>query len=206
MAHLFCFGDSLTDCGRFFDNPPLGCGYVNLLKEKFSELHKDITVRNYGVDGFTLSRVLELVRNDSFSPPAATDDFITILIGINDIGLMMNTNRTEVQKQEMLYKFMHNYDILLKILHTKTPRIILMEPFVFPHPQEYALWLPYVKAMSQGISDLAKIYNIHYLLLHEDLNKAASIQGFSALTTDGIHLTAKGHEYLADKLFPLFSF
>lgn len=102
MEHLICLGDSITDCGRIFDYPPLGLGYVQLLHEKFLELHKDISVTNCGVDGFTVSRILENVRRQLYP---LNDSIVTLLIGINDIGLMMNTNRTESQKTEMMETF-----------------------------------------------------------------------------------------------------
>ena len=31
MTRLLCLGDSITDCGRLFLNPPLGNGYVQKL-------------------------------------------------------------------------------------------------------------------------------------------------------------------------------
>lgn len=97
MKHLICLGDSITDCGRIFDNPPFGSGYVQLLKERLTALNKNISVINCGVDGFTVSRLLTTAGN--LSVPFK-DSVVTILIGINDIGLMMNTRRTEVQKKK----------------------------------------------------------------------------------------------------------
>lgn len=200
MTHLLCLGDSITDCGRIFDNPPLGLGYVQLLKEKFLELNKNISITNCGVDGFTVSRILANAKQQLYP---LENSIVTLLIGINDIGMMMNTNRTEAQKSEMIDGFMHNYDNLLGVLCTKSTKVILMEPFIFPHPQEYNLWIPYVQTMSQIIQKLAIKYNIPYISLHNELNKAAIAKGISALTTDGIHLTEQGHQILADKLFPI---
>ncbi|MDO5362639.1 MAG: hypothetical protein Q4F03_08335 [Eubacteriales bacterium] len=39
MNHLICFGDSITDCGRFFDATPLGNGYVKMTALSFPSQH-----------------------------------------------------------------------------------------------------------------------------------------------------------------------
>lgn len=98
---------------------------------------------------------------------------------------------------------MHNYDSLLDILYKESAKVILMEPFIFPNPQEYALWIPYVRTMSEHISSLAKKYDFPYILLHNSLNEAASSKGLSFITTDGIHLTIQGHQILTEKLLPV---
>lgn len=205
MPRLFCLGDSITDCGRLFDNPPLGCGYVQRLSEKFVDFNNNINIINCGTDGFTISRVLGNASADSFSGQLTENDIVTILIGINDIGLMMNTGRTEPQKQEMMNTFLHNYDSLIQIIRSRTSRLILMEPFIFPCPQEYYLWLPHIRTMSKGIQKLSESTGTPYILLHDTLNEIAASEGFPSVTTDGIHLTARGHELLADKLFAVIS-
>lgn len=42
MNRLICFGDSITDCGRFFDAPPLGNGYVKMTAKKLKKHKNDI--------------------------------------------------------------------------------------------------------------------------------------------------------------------
>lgn len=39
MNHLICFGDSITDCERFFDATPLGNGYVKMTALSFPSQH-----------------------------------------------------------------------------------------------------------------------------------------------------------------------
>ena len=209
MSELICLGDSITDCNRLFEDYPLGNGYVRLLARKISQ---DSEIRNYGVDGFTVARVLENVSCSRI--PLSSSSVVTLLIGINDIGLMMNTDRTEEQKQKMMQNFFIHYDQLLKLLlqsifpersNIAHGSIILMEPFIFPHPDQYRLWIPYVKAMSDGIARLAEKYQLPYILLHDFFNSIAAQKGYDAITTDGIHLTFFGHELLADRLYPCIS-
>lgn len=197
MTRLLCLGDSITDCGRLFISPPFGNGYVQKAQEKLQAEGGSWTVRNCGVDGFTVARLLENAER-SYLPFRA--DIITILIGINDIGLMMNTGRTSQQQAFMMNRFLRDYEALLLKLRRPDCRFILMEPFIFPCPAEYRSWFPHVRTMSLGIGRLADKYNIPYILLHELLNRTAQMQGMDSITTDGIHLTARGHEILANEL------
>ncbi|MDO4308363.1 MAG: GDSL-type esterase/lipase family protein [Eubacteriales bacterium] len=198
MPHLLCLGDSITDCGRLFDSPPLGNGYVQKLSRKLTANGQHWKITNCGVDGFTIARLLS--NAEPFYLPQKAD-IITILIGINDIGLMMNTRRTSAQQKEMLELALKHYEELLHVLARSDTRFVLMEPFLFPYPEEYKTWIPHVRSLSRGIGTLAEKYRIPYLLLHEELNKKASMQGIHTLTTDGIHLTDTGHEILADLLY-----
>lgn len=204
MKHLLCLGDSITDSNRLWENYPLGNGYVSILSHKFHQNHTDIQVTNCGTDGFTLSRLLDKAPKEYVSYNA---DIITILIGINDIGLMMNTRRSFLQKKKMLEIFMHNYEEIVHILSSgpHRPYIILMEPFIFPYPEEFKLWIPYVQQMGYEIQTLAQKLNHPFLSLQKELNQVAESTGYSSITTDGVHLTPLGHEIIAEKLMALLA-
>ena len=215
---IICLGDSITDCGHLLDDFPLGNGYVQMLAEMFQKempgrrpdsysdnsrsfLSNTVQIKNYGFDGFTISRVLDNICQHRIS--LHRSPVVTLLIGINDIGLMMNTNRTASQQKQMMAEFSEHYDELLKLLTADARQVILMEPFIFPHPEEYQTWIPHVRTMSDLIQNLAAKYRLPFVPLHDDLNKITAEQGFDAITIDGIHLTAHGHELLARKLYPL---
>lgn len=215
---IICLGDSITDCGHLLDDFPLGNGYVQMLSKMLQkeipvrqpDSHSDssrlfssntVQIKNYGFDGFTVVRVLDNIRQHRISLHCSP--VVTLLIGINDIGLMMNTDRTASQQKQMMAEFCEHYDELLKLLTADARQVILMEPFIFPHPEEYRTWIPYVQTMSDNIQHLASKYRLPFLPLHDALNRKAAEQGFNAITTDGIHLTAYGHKLLAEKLYPI---
>jgi len=200
---IICLGDSITDCNHLLEDFPLGNGYVYILSEMFNKETSTNTVqiKNYGFDGFTVARVLDNIHQHRIS--LHHSPVVTLLIGINDIGLMMNTDRTSSQQKQMMIEFTSHYNELLKLLTADASQIILMEPFIFPHPEEYQTWLPHVHTMSDSIQQLAVKYNLPFLPLHNALNREAVQHGFNAVTTDGIHLTASGHKLLAAKLYPL---
>ena len=194
MKTLICLGDSITAANRLFSQNGLGEGYVSMLPPFLP----DIQVSNKGIDGFTISRVLQKVQQDCI---CLSPDFVTIQIGINNIGLIMNTDRTSAQQQQMLASYVLEYtDLLKEITKNTQAAVILLEPFVFPHPEEFAGWIPQVKALSGHIRELADIFGCTFLPLHDLLNQEAKRLGCQAVTTDGIHLTRHGHEILAQRL------
>ena len=207
MKKLICFGDSITDCGRLWDNPPLGVGYVSMLDTALKENSSGSwSVLNFGFDGFTVSRVLDQARQLSSPAGSAEDIWVTLLVGINDVYQMLCTGRPAAMQEKMMDSFCGTYDRLLSVLNTflfGNGRLILMEPFVFPLPQSNRLWLPTLAKMSSSIKDLASKHQALWLPLQEDLLHEAAIQGLGNITLDGIHLTRAGQKFLAEKLYQI---
>ena len=199
MKKIVCLGDSITDCDHLFSASPLGNGYVSLLEKKLNHLtsKEAFLLTNRGQDGFTVFRVLERLEGWISSPL----DLITLLIGVNDLSVMMTTNRTKEQQQELMQLFFSHYEAILRICSQKNIPLILMEPFLFSWPMEYRTWLPLQKEMSNGIALLAQKYHCSYIPLQEELQEEALKYGYDFLTTDGIHLTQEGHNILSEKLF-----
>lgn len=195
---ILCLGDSITDCGRLLSSPPLGEGYVKELKRLSTCDGYSWQFYNKGTDGFTISRLLNCVTSQNLPLHA---DLITLLIGINDMGLMMNTQRTHKQQETMMRTFLEQYEILLKALLLHCSNIILMEPFLFSRPAKYLNWFPLLKTMQEEILFLSQTYALPHLPLHTFFIEAADRYGVSSLTTDGIHLTKYGHQLLAELLY-----
>ena len=123
----------------------------------------------------------------SLSPAA-----VSILIGINDVGVAKNTGKS-LRAQE----FASNYDTLIRrLLEASIPSVFLMSPFLFSRPQEYLNWLPELREAEHTIETLARQYQLPFLPLQDRMQEAEKY-GTDALTPDGIHLTAFGHELLA---------
>lgn len=115
MTRILCLGDSITDCGRLFSADPLGKGYVKQLSC--------------------------LLHNTDFWLESSDPDIVTVLIGINDVGIMMNTRRSSAQQQDLMNKFVTRYELLAKKLsctNSRKRKLYFLEPFVFPWPRCYA--------------------------------------------------------------------
>ena len=184
MKNFVFLGDSITDARRLWlpEYNGLGNGYVKILSEKLSD---KFSVINKGHGSFTLPFLLRNLTTDCLSlSPAA----VSILIGINDVGVAKNTGKS-LRAQE----FASNYDTLIRrLLEASIPSVFLMSPFLFSRPQEYLNWLPELREAET----LARQYQLPFLPLQDRMQEAEKY-GTDALTPDGIHLTAFGHELLA---------
>ena len=205
MTHLLCLGDSITDCGRLFSRDPLGDGYVKQLSCLLHNTGRHFSIENKGIDGFTLEKLL---YNIDAWLNASDPDIVTVLIGINDIGIMMNTRRTPEQQQILMQEFSRRYEILTRKLSSAqctasitTRKLFFLEPFIFPWPQCYAAWMPLLTQMSGEIQTISQKYGAVFVPLQDDLMQEASRVGINAITTDGIHLTPQGHQFLAEKIY-----
>ena len=143
MPRLLCLGDSITDCGRLFSADPSGNGYVKILSGLLHNAGYDFSMENRGIDGFTLERLLQ--NMDSWLE-ASDPDIVTVLIGINDIGIMMNTRRSSAQQQDLMEIFAARYEQLARKLSgtgSRKRKLFFLEPFVFPWPRCYASCSPF---------------------------------------------------------------
>ena len=132
----------------FFPQIRLGNGYVKILSGLLHNAGYDFSMENRGIDGFTLERLLQ--NTDSWLE-ASDPDIVTVLIGINDIGIMMNTRRSSAQQQDLMEIFAARYEQLARKLSgtdSRKRKLFFLEPFVFPWPRCYASWFPLLSQMS----------------------------------------------------------
>lgn len=197
MPRTFLFlGDSITDSHRFWipETNSLGDGYVSMLYQDLTGAGQAVRFINRGHNGFTVPALLRSLSLDEL--PKA--DFISVLIGINDVGVAME-NETTLDA----LRFAEDYAHLLDILQSRTDASLLCAgPFLFPHPQKYLLWMKEVRKAEETVAALAEKAKIPFLPLHDTLNNAAETYGYDAITVDGIHLTGQGHRLLADLVRP----
>ena len=94
MKTLLFLGDSITDCNHYFDPENLGYGYVRSISAKLTQKNtpdNQYQVLNKGNDGFTVPALSRLWSRSCLN---LKPDFITILIGINDLAVIKNTGIT----------------------------------------------------------------------------------------------------------------
>ncbi|MGN0335775.1 MAG: SGNH/GDSL hydrolase family protein [Lachnospiraceae bacterium] len=193
MKNFLFLGDSITDCFHSFDKDNLGRGYVRMIAEDLGHFNGHVLVRNMGTDGFTVPAVRRLWQRSCLS---MQPDFLTILIGVNDLSLIENGFTVS---ETALKKLRQDYEALIEDIRATTDcPILFMEPFIFPHPAEYALWMPDLRKISSIIQETVKAHDLAFLPLWDRLLQAADADGYDAVTTDGIHLTPVGHRIIAD--------
>ena len=194
MKTLLFLGDSITDCNHYFDPENLGYGYVRMISDKTNTPDNNYQVRNLGNDGFTVPALRRLWKRCCLT---VKPDFITILIGINDLAVIKNTGITP---SVGLASFKEQYQALIDDIRIMTNcHILLVEPFIFPYPAEYVTWEAELHQMSHIIQELAEQNQLEFLPLWDLLLSTAKQEGFTEITTDGIHLTPSGHKLIADQ-------
>ncbi|MBO5461585.1 MAG: SGNH/GDSL hydrolase family protein [Ruminococcus sp.] len=193
MKELLFLGDSITDCYHSFDKENLGNGYVRIIAEALKSHVESVSVKNMGRDGFTLPALNRLwnIYHKEMDP-----SIVTILIGINDVSVMKTTGQNTVPAMQTFQK---DLEVLIKQIQTHTAcPIILMEPFIFPHPAEYAAWESDVLKINEIIRQITDAHHLTFLPLWNKLKSAAKKNGYGEITLDGIHLTQQGHKIIAD--------
>ena len=192
MMKIVFIGDSITDAYHNYSEDALGEGYVKIIGDKLRNSGSEVDILNKGHDGFTVFGLWKFLDNDCISKKP---DIVSILIGCNDVSIEMSTGKT-LEEQE----FIDYYEkILKKIIQKTDAKIICMGPFIFPHPLEFANWIPKIKKAESMVSEIAEKYDAKFLPLHDMLNEAVTSGNYGEITTDGTHLTKEGARAVAEK-------
>lgn len=195
MGLIVFLGDSITDAGRKESPNQLGYGYVNIFSEQLNKQNQQLNIINKGVDGQFTEQIAQSLHPECiFLHP----DYVSILVGINDIGLLVASDVSEQEKLYMLEDSIRAYhEMLFDLSRETTAKIITLEPFIFPKDGAFEEWIPWQKKMSKNIRKLARNYGASFVPLQEPLEQKIEELGYDAITTDGMHLTSTGHEILA---------
>lgn len=189
MAPTIVFaGDSITDSGRRQpDSGPLGSGYVRLLAPVWQE--RGWTVVNAGIAG---DRVRDLVARWHSDVERHEPAVISLLVGINDVW-----RRFDAGDPTSAADFARDYRTLLERPAGQDVRWVLGEPFLLPVTADQLAWADDLDAKREVVRAIAREFGAVLVPLHELFAEDAAEFGAAALTTDGVHLTARGYERLA---------
>ena len=214
---ILFIGDSVTDCNRdrlnmqrnLYASENYGTGYANLvasyLGAEFPEMY---TFYNRGICGARLPDVYSnLVRDILTLKP----DYISILIGVNDImhGFEVHNGTTPVRFEKI-------YNMLLDEIIEELPstKIMIMEPFVLPEPENYSTNSDPNRfhAFDSGLRNLSAIarsaaekHNLPFVELQRVFSDASAKTADDYWLFDGVHPTANGHELIKRMWLKTFS-
>jgi acyl-CoA thioesterase I len=189
-------GDSITDCGRLQDQwHGWGNGYVkqiaSTLSARFASL--DLKFVNRGISG---NRACDLETRWDDDALAIQPDILSILIGINDTWRRFDRNDPTSTES-----FAASYDAILQKTRKHLPdcRIIILEPFLLPVPEDRRAWRDDLDPKIAAIRDLARRHANGYIPL-DGIFAAASVQREPAFWAgDGVHPSTFGHSLIADE-------
>jgi len=194
-------GDSITDCGRRDEFPPLGNGYAAILAGLvYAEARElDIEYLNRGIGCDTTVELEKRWDEDCLS---LNPDWLTILIGINDChqylfdGCEENGPVPYAQRLERL---------LQRAVDATGCSVILLEPFYWTLPpgtdehqrRVFGLLPEYIATVHQ----LAEQFQGRVVPVHEIGQQVLQSHPAEVLCPEPVHPNTTGHGLIASALF-----
>ncbi|MNI08048.1 GDSL-like Lipase/Acylhydrolase [compost metagenome] len=187
-------GDSITDWGRNYEDPSsLGVGYALMVAARLGLLYpeKKLTFINRGISG---NRAADLQRRWDKDCLELKPTVVSIYIGINDTWRRFdNGEETTAAQFEASYR-----DIIERTLRATDAKLILVEPFVLPVPEDRKGWRQDLDPKIHVVRELTREYGALLVPL-DGLFAAASMKADSAFwAPDGVHPSPAGHALITD--------
>lgn len=199
MKNLIFLGDSITDCDRLWDErpEPLGSGYVRVIRENLPRREYKLT--NRGHNGYTAWQVNRCLEEDCLS---RNPDMVSILVGINDVyARLWNSGGYDAREYGDILT-----EMIIRIQERCRCEILVMEPFLFPWPDEMRTWMDTLEEFAGAAREAAAGTGVHFLELRKMWKDVLLREDVRSLTTDGIHLTLQGHKILAEEWLKFYLF
>lgn len=189
-------GDSITDCGRM-QNPPYGWGYVNLLHHLIRARHPQVRVKlvNAGVSGDTVIELKNRWEDDVLS---LNPDWISILIGINDLHRMLSGQAG--YDPESYYR---NYQEILRITKSalRDVRLILLSPFYISRATirdtHRRRVLDTIPSYVEKVRRLSEEFSTYYVDLHATFQSLLEYGEPTVYAPEAVHPSQTGHMVIA---------
>jgi len=186
-------GDSITDAGRSRENDAaLGGGYPNVIANWFSAMYPEKGVRflNRGISG---NRAKDLRARWTADCIDLKPSVVSIMIGINDTWRRFDRNEATAAEA-----YAEDYrQILARVRDELGATVVIIEPFVLPHPEDRKGWRIDLDPKIQAARELAREFNAIYIPL-DGLLAAACVKAPPAFwAADGVHPTPAGHAFIA---------
>ena len=192
-------GDSITDADRSRqDDSRLGTGYPRLVEAALGlEEPFEHEFLNRGISG---NRIVDLYARIKADIINLKPDLMSILIGVNDVWHETGDNPNGVCAD----KFYKIYDMLIEEVKAALPnlKIMILEPFVLQGCSTVENWewfsteVPKRAAMAKKI---AEKYGLPFIPLQEGFDKLCEKAPSEYWLGDGVHPTAKGHEFIKNQ-------
>lgn len=204
MKVLF-FGDSITDALRnrelLYGEESLGYGYVKQVAARLRVMgFAEEDIINRGIIGDRIVDLYARIKVDCWNHKP---DFISILIGVNDVWQeITNNNGVEVDRFEKLYR------IMIEDTKKALPnvQIMLCEPFVLPgrETESFEKFLP-VYDYAAVVKKIANEYGLYFLPLQDRLREEAGKSNAKDYLSDGVHPAEKGAKLIAEEWLKVFA-
>ncbi|MBC7287607.1 MAG: SGNH/GDSL hydrolase family protein [Armatimonadetes bacterium] len=190
-------GDSITDAGRRAEHAPFGAGYVrmaiDLITARYPE--RQITYFNEGIGGNTVADLHARWEQDGL---AHSPDWISIMIGINDLHRVLRDDPTAVppEQYETLYR-----EILQQAERATSARFVLLDPFYICKPEEAGEWeksvLDLLDQYIEIVERLAGEFDALHVPTHQRFQEHLKYRPASHFCPEPVHPNPSGHMVIA---------
>lgn len=199
MKTIVFQGDSITDAGRNRDNDnERGIGYPTLVSAELGLKYPgEYAFINEGVSGDRIVDLYARIKRDIIS---RKPDYLTILIGINDVWHELN-ERNGVDNA----KFFRVYCNLIEEIKAVLPdiEIFILEPFVLRASATTKKWGVFrreTEMRAESAKAVAEKFGLTFIPLQDKFDEAEKKAEASYWLSDGVHPTAAGHEIIANEV------
>lgn len=187
-------GDSTTDCGRNRNDFNSLAGYSKKVADIYNSLFQDNKVNfiNRGISG---DRTCNLLMRYDKDFKQLNPDFLSILIGINDVW-----RRYDSDDETTCEQFKKNYKQLLTQIKKDMPntKIMLIVPFLLHSMPEKIEWHVDLDPKIQVVRKLAKELADYYLDMDSIFTRlCVTTYEPSEIALDGVHPTDLGNSIIA---------
>ncbi|NQX71341.1 SGNH/GDSL hydrolase family protein [Paenibacillus alba] len=183
-------GDSITDCERNRENDnDLGRGYALMAAAVFSSKYpkKQVKFINRGISGHRVKHLQERWQQDCLG---LKPTWVSIYVGIND---SCRNEPTSVEAYAEGYR-----DLIVQTKETLNAKLILVEPFVLPVPEDRKPWREDLDPKINAVRELAREFNTLYVPLDGLFAQASTLAPPRYWAPDGVHPSPAGHALIAE--------
>ncbi len=153
---------------------------------------------NRAVSGDRSVSLYERIKADILN---VKPDYISILIGVNDVWHELSDNPNGVSDE----KYFRVYSMLIEEIKEELPdvKIFILEPFVLKASATEGSWDYFrseVEKRAASAKRIAEKYGLIFIPLQEKFDKAATLAEPSFWLADGVHPAPAGHELIKREL------
>ena len=192
MKKILFQGDSITDCYRpREDDRYLGAGYPELVSGEMQYKYGgEYAFVNRGISGNRVTDLFARIKSDIIN---LKPDYVSILIGVNDIWHRYNTPPVKTTDAQLAL----NYRCILEELKRSTnAKIVMIAPYVLDNETKDYL-RPDLARILPVIEELAAEFADVYIPLNRIFDEALKTQPAPLYySDDGVHPNQNGAEFI----------
>jgi lysophospholipase L1-like esterase len=207
MQKILFIGDSVSDCGRRIEYPPLGNGYIHWIDTWLQGVHPELNLQvvNKGFNGHTTCDLMDRWEVDVI---AEQPDWLIIEIGANDATHpYYHRDPSGVPLRGVpLKEFCRNYRQLVdRALSATHCRLIFMLPALI-EPDRQDPVRKVVQRYQQAVKSMSREYQVPVFNPQRFYDRGMKFRPASFWSPDRFHPTEMGHALLGYQFLRLCGF